>query len=146
MFKPDGTVELRGHHISNVAEHYFVLHRHNPKAKLDVPKEYKPTPFCPWAKRPLFGQEVYRAVILYSDLTIKVTDTSDVICAGDKDHSTCLKKTPDCENDLHDGDKHCLGEYGLSAGQTVTSGEIMRRIVEYRERTGFVSPRSRCGE
>lgn len=146
MFKPDGTSELRGHHVSNIGEFYFILHRHNPEAKLDVPKEYKPPLLCPWVKKPLFGQEVYRAVILGGGLTIKVTNTSDVICAGGKNHLSCKKKTPDCENDLRGSDNYCLDEYGLSVGEVVTSGEIMRRIVEYRERTGVVSPRSRCGE
>ncbi len=119
-------IKLRGHHVSSLAE-YFYLVRHQAKDLSGYSENHDK-----------FTKELFEFIINNPDAEIFLTDTIDSICEAE-----CPARRYREESDLSDFNE-CDGEYvkyserleleayGLSLGQ-VSAKEVMDKIKQYHD-------------
>ncbi len=118
-------IQLRGHHVGNLGTFYFRLYR---EPVPDYAREFV-------GRSP----ELFSYIIENPQLSIEIVSSLDTICLGNADWPKCLRRKEECNTQV-EPDVHSLAEYGLSLGK-LTSGELIQKIMEYKGRTGFDSPR-----
>ncbi|VVB78857.1 Uncharacterised protein [uncultured archaeon] len=124
-------ITLRGRHISQFAQNYL-LER---KSQLELKGIYGDDgakSFC----------QTYNLIENEPNTPVEIVEGIDSICAG-AGADECPKFKTNCVfSDGFNEDSETLREYGLKTGQ-YTASDIIEAVIDYNNRTGFVSPRDK---
>jgi hypothetical protein len=136
----DSSVKLRGHHISRLGAYYNAIYLFN-NSRPTLPKGYRAYHgLSKRGKRPFVFDLDW---ILASDpsIAIEIVHGLDSQCLGNAKYLPCPNKEDSCTNMMDDND--CLNEYGLTVGQTIKSGDLIKILAGYKKKTGYDCPRSK---
>lgn len=127
-------IKLRGHHLSLFANNYW----NNLENKENL-------------GRPLIGffygkemmdtlDNTWELLRTEQETQVKIVEGLDSICENCEqlDHSCISKEGEEIKEDVF-----TLKEYGLEVGRIYTSIELIQKITDYLQKTGYKTPRER---
>ncbi len=121
-------LKLRGHHISSFAANYFADSNEPDPIRDRYGPEFNK-----------FSEDIYSSIIDKPSLKIEIVEGLDSLCLSTD--PVCPKKQDSCSVDATDS--YCLREYGLRVDGVYTAEEILQRVIEFKQRTDFNSPKDK---
>lgn len=134
-------IQLRGHHLSNLANEYWTRTGRRPvsmdslpfirAAARDEKKDYGKE-FVIWKK------DFYGFLLSNPANLVDIVEGLDSIC-----NKPCTAYTEKCLVSSANEDSRTLEEYGLKVGDTLKVSELIEVFEKYHERTWFWTPRDK---